>query len=81
MKYGASSILHILLAAINFCSSQDNHKQTIHNVKCNINNTNCHYQFDRGGGGDEIYTHVLICFFMLSCFFLVKFYLHEKILP
>ena len=43
MKYGALSILHTLLALINFCFNQDNHKQTaMHNVKLNINNTSCH---------------------------------------
>ena len=42
MKYGALSILHTHLAVINFCFNQDNHKQTMHDVKFNINNTNCH---------------------------------------
>ena len=36
MKYGALSILHTLLAQINFCFNQDNHKQTMHDVKFNI---------------------------------------------
>ena len=42
MKYGALSILHTLLALINFCFNQDNHKQTMHDVKLNINKTSCH---------------------------------------
>ena len=39
MKYGALSILYTLLALINFCFNQDNHKQTMHDVKFNINKT------------------------------------------
>ena len=43
MKYGALSILHTLLALISFCFNQDNHdKQTMHDVKFNINKTSCH---------------------------------------
>ena len=42
MKYGALSILHTLLALTNFCFNQDNHKQTMHDVKFNINKTSCH---------------------------------------
>ena len=33
MKHGALSILHTLLALINFCfNQQDNHKQTMHDM-------------------------------------------------
>ena len=42
MKYGALSILHTLLALIIVCFNQDNHKQTMHDVKFNINKTSCH---------------------------------------
>ena len=42
MKYRALSILHIPLDVINYCFKQENHKQTIQDVKFNINNTNCH---------------------------------------
>ena len=42
MKYGTLSILHTLLALINFCFNQDNHKQKMHDVKFNINQTSCH---------------------------------------
>ena len=42
MKYGALSILHTLLALINFCFNEDNHKQTMHDVKLYINKTSCH---------------------------------------
>ena len=42
MKYGALKILHTLLALSNFCFNQDNHKQTMHDVKFNINKTSCH---------------------------------------
>ena len=40
MKYGTLSISHTHL--INFCLNKDNHKQTMHDVKFNINNTGCH---------------------------------------
>ena len=40
MQYGALPTLHILLVVFNFCFNKDNHRQTIHNVKFNINNTN-----------------------------------------
>ena len=39
--HGALSILHAHLAVIIFCFNQDNHKQTMQDVKFNINNTNC----------------------------------------
>ena len=42
MNYGALSILHTLLAVIKFCFNQDYHKQTIHDVKFNINKTSSH---------------------------------------
>ena len=41
IKYGALSISHTLLAVINFYFNQDNHKQTMHDVQFNINNTSC----------------------------------------
>ena len=42
MKYVALSILHTLLALINFCFNQDNHKQIMHDAKFNTNKTSCH---------------------------------------
>ena len=42
MKYEVLSILHTLLAVINFCFNQDSHKQTMHDVKFNVNNTSCY---------------------------------------
>ena len=36
------TILHTLLAVIKFCFCLDNYKQTMHDVKFNINNTSCH---------------------------------------
>ena len=67
MKYGALSTLHILLVVFNFCFNKDNHKQTIHDVKFNVNNTN---------------SVIVINFFCVNLFsLLVKFSLHEKTLP
>ena len=65
MKYRALPILHTHLAVINFCFNQDIHKQTMHDVKLNINNNNCH----------ELYSFVF--YVNLVFFLLVKFYLHE----
>ena len=40
MQYGALSTLHILQLYLIFALNKDNHKQTIHDVQFNINNTN-----------------------------------------
>ena len=70
MLYGALSTLHILLVVFNFCFNKDNHKQTIHDVKFNINNTNSAIVIN------------CINFFYVNLFsLLVKFSLHEKTLP
>ena len=42
MKYGALSILHTLLALINFCFNQEPAVKTMQDVKFNINKTSCH---------------------------------------
>ena len=77
---GSLNITHTLVV-FKFCFNKDNHKQTIHNVKFNINNTNsvivinCINFF-------FMLTYVFYVF-MLTCFLfdLVKFSLHEKALP
>ena len=66
---GSLNITHmVLLAVIILPQRRDNHKQTIHDVKLNINNT-------------TVINYINMNFFCVNLFIvLVKFSLHKKLL-